>query len=69
MQESIPVDAFIDDEPDRSRTSERENDRIDPGDVVRHKEEPTRRQAIEAARGDAIKNRRKGKTDKTYEPF
>src|SRR5205085_4019134 len=69
IEDPVPVHAFIDDEPDRSRTSERENDRIDPGDVVRHKEEPAGRQAIEAARGDPIKNRRKGKTDKTYEPF
>src|SRR5207237_10300798 len=69
IEDPVPVHAFIDDEPDRSRTSERENDRIDPGDVVRHKKEPARRQAIEAARGDPIKNRSKGKTDKTYEPF
>src|SRR5437868_2536810 len=39
IQDRVSINTFVDDETNGARTSQRENDRVDPGNVIRQKEE------------------------------
>ena len=65
IEKPLFVDVLEDDEPDRARTRELEHDGIDPGQMIRKKQEAARGQTILEMGGDAVDQPGKRGTEET----
>jgi hypothetical protein len=69
MQKAISINAFINDETDRSRAGEQEHYGVYPGDVIWQKEKSAWRKIFAPARGDAIYESRESQAEKAERAF
>jgi hypothetical protein len=69
VEKAVPINAFIDDKPNRPRAGEREHDRIDPGDVVREEKESALGQSFPSGGRNAIGQSREAQTKESQGAF